>query len=449
MWTAWALGRVPYRSSGDRYADGQIQFKGDVTGTGEIRLRADSTASLGGWPARKSFQGTWNPAACNHNGNFGGAALFLGRAYLGHAAELKVSGAWYADKDKRKGASVRTGWSNRYQFKAHTNHWQGGVMPLKVTLDGGEINLITQGALEDNPLAAYNATGIREDWFEIGEFRLAAGPMGRLWSGISTWHDGCYPNSHLVVTNLVVEPGASAQLGLDTSANRNNGIISNDFHIVNSPAAAWDSGKGYEILPFFFRNAESNDRYVPVRDTTTGRVEYVLPDSTASSTGNIRELGNNGKNAPMEDGSEWEAVTVYPWAYAYFAQPNSTVKILSGYLNVVSTPFAPPDHVNSASSTVDFGNRTAYVYVNSQNNTAVIGCRIAGTGGFVKSAGGTLEIHQPMSALTGGVWVNAGRLSLLDDATLGTNDVSVAAGAKLRLCERRKSCARLLWLECV
>ena len=427
------LGRVPYRSSGDRYADGQIQFKGDVTGTGEIRLRADSTASLGGWPARKSFQGTWNPAACNHNGNYGGSALFLGRAYLGHAAELKVSGAWFADKDKRKGASVRTGWSNRYQSKATTNYWQGGVMPLKVTLDGGEINLITQGALEDNPLAAYNATGIREDWFEIGEFRLANGPMGRLWSGISTWHNGVYPNTHTVITNLVVESGASAQLGLDTSADKANGIISNDFHIVNSPAAAWDSGKGYEILPFFFRNAESNDRYVPVRDTTTGRVEYVLPDSTASSTGNIRELGNNGKNAPMEDGSEWEAVTVYPWSYAYFAQPNSTVRILSGYLNVVAKPFAPTDHANSASSTVDFGNRPAYVYVNSQNNTAVIGCRIAGSGGFVKSAGGTLEIHQPMSALTGGVWVNAGRLSLLDAATLGTNDVSVAAGAKLRI----------------
>lgn len=422
--------RVPSRSPGDRYASGgQIQFNGDVLGSGKIVLRADSTSSLGGFPARKSFTGTWNPASCNHNGNYGGSGLFLGNAYLGNAAaELKVSGAWFADKDKRKGASVRTGWSNSYQFNAPTNFWRGGVMPTKVTLDGGELNLITQG-----PLNSKYKDDVREDWFEIGEFRLAAGPMGRLWSGISTWHDGCYPNSHLVVTNLVVEPGASAQLGLDTSANRNNGIISNDFHIVNSPAAAWDSGKGYEILPFFFRNAESNDRYVPVRDTTTGRVEYVLPDSTASSTGNIRELGNNGKNAPMEDGSEWEAATVYPWAYAYFAQPNSTVRILSGYLNVVAKPFAPTDHANSASSTVDFGNRPAYVYVNNQADTAAIGCRIAGTGGFVKSAGGTLEIHQPMSALTGGVWVNAGRLSLLDDATLGTNDVSVAAGAKLRV----------------
>ena len=428
------LGRVPFRSSGDRYTDGQIQFKGDVTGTGEIRLRADSTASLGSWPARKSFQGTWNPAACNHNGNYGGAALFLGRAYLGHAArELKVSGAWYTDKDKRKGASVRTGWSNRYQFKASTNHWQGGVMPLKVTLDGGEIDLITQGALEDDPLAAYNATGIRENWFEISEFRLASGPMGHFWSGISTWHNGVYPNTHTVITNLVVEPGATAALGLDTSADKANGIISNFLHVVNSPAAAWDSGKGYEILPFFFVNAESTDRTVVVRETATGRVTKVTPDSTAYSTGNIRELGNNGKNAPMEDGSEWEAATVYPWAYAYFAQPNSTVRILSGYLNVVAKPFAPTDHANSASSTVDFGNRPAYVYVNKQADTAAIGCRIAGTGGFVKSAGGTLEIHQPMSALTGGVWVNAGRLSLLDDATLGTNDVSVAAGAKLRI----------------
>ena len=425
--------RVPFRSSGDRYTDGQIQFKGDVTGTGEIRLRADSTASLGGWPARKSFQGTWNPASCNHNGNYGGAGLFLGNAYLGHAAqELKVSGAWFADKDNHKGASVRTGWSNRYQYKASTNHWRGGVMPPKVTLDGGELNLITQGAIEDKPLEAYNATGVRENWFEIGEFRLATGPMGKLWSGISTWHNGCYPNSHTVVTNLVAEPGATAALGLDTSSDKGYGIISNDFHVVNAPAAAWDSGKGYEILPFFFPNAENQNRYVTVRDTATGRVRNVEPDGDASATG-IRQLGNNGRNDPMEDGAAWEAVAVYPWSHCYFAQPNSTVKILSGYLNVVSTPFAPPDHANSASSTVDFGNRTAYVYVNRQNDAVDIGCRVAGTAGFVKSAGGTLRLYRPMDALTGGVWVGAGRLSLLEDATLGDNDVFVAAGAKLRI----------------
>ncbi len=422
------LGRVPFRSSGARWPDGQIQFKGDVTGTGEIRLRADSTASLGDFPSRKGFTGIWNPAACNHNGDYGGSALFLGRSYLGAAAaELKVSGAWIADKDNRKGASVRTGWSNSYQFTAPTNFWRGGVMPPKVTLDGGELNLITQG-----PLDGKYKDDVREDWYEIGEFRLAAGPMGHLWSGISTWHNGVYPNTHTVITNFVAEAGATAAFGLDTSADKGAGVISNDFHIVNSPAAAWDSGEGYEILPFFFPNAENQNRSVVVRDTATGRVTKVEPDGDASATG-IRQLGNNGRNDPMADGSEWEAVAVYPWAHAYFAQPNSTVKILSGYLNVVSTPFAPPDHANSASSTVDFGNRTAYVYVNRQNDTADIGCRVAGTAGFVKSAGGTLQLHQPMDGLSGGVWVGAGRLSLLDDATLGDNDVAVAAGAKLRI----------------
>ncbi len=421
--------RVPSRSPGDRYSAGQIQFNGDVLGSGEIVLRADSTASLGGFPSRKSFTGVWNPAACNHNGNYGGSALFLGNAYLGYASsELKVSGAWIADKDHRKGASVRTGWSNSYQFTAPTNFWRGGVMPPKVTLDGGQLDLITQG-----PLGGAYQDGIREDWFEINEFRLASGPMGNLWSGISTWHNGVYPNTHTVITNLVAEPGATAALGLDTSADRGSGVISNDFHIVNSPAAAWDSGKGYEILPFFFVNAESTDRTVAVRETATGRVTKVTPDSTASSTGNIREIGSNGKNGAMEDGSTWEAVTVFPWAYAYFSQPNSTVRILSGYLNVVAKPFAPTDHDNSASSTVDFGNRTAYVYVNNQTDTTDIGCRVAGTAGFVKSAGGTLQLHQPMDRLFGGVWVGAGRLSLLDAATLGDNDVSVAAGAKLRI----------------
>lgn len=421
--------RVPSRSPGDRYSAGQIQFNGDVLGSGEIVLRADSTASLGGFPSRKSFTGVWNPAACNHNGNYGGSALFLGNAYLGYASsELKVSGAWIADKNNRKGASVRTGWSNSYQFTAPTNFWRGGVMPPKVTLDGGELNLITQG-----PLDGKYQNEVREDWYEIGEFRLAAGPMGHLWSGISTWHNGVYPNTHTVITNLVAEAGATAAFGLDMSSDRGFGIISNDFHIVNSPAAAWDSGKGYEILPFFFVNAESTDRTVVVRETATGRVTKVTPDSTASSTGNIREIGSNGKNGAMEDGSTWEAVTVFPWAYAYFSQPNSTVRILSGYLNVVAKPFAPTDHDNSASSTVDFGNRTAYVYVNNQTDTTDIGCRVAGTAGFVKSAGGTLQLHQPMDRLFGGVWVGAGRLSLLDDATLGDNDVSVAAGAKLRI----------------
>ncbi len=426
---AFKTDRVPFRSPGDRYAGGgQIQFNGDVRGSGEIVLRADSTASLGGFPARKSFTGTWNPASCNHNGNYGGAGLFLGNAYLGSAAaELKVSGAWFGNKDDRKGASVRTGWSNGYQFSAPTNFWRGGVMPPKVTLDGGELNLITQG-----PLDVKYQDSVREDWFEIGEFRLATGPMGQLWSGISTWHNGCYPNSHTVVTNLVAEPGATAALGLDTSSDRGYGIISNDFHVVNAPAAAWDSGKGYEILPFFFPNAENQNRYVTVRDTATGRVRNVEPDGSSSATG-IRQLGNNGRNDPMEDGAAWEAVAVYPWSHCYFAQPNSTVKILSGYLNVVSTPFAPPDHANSASSTVDFGNRTAYVYVNRQNDTVDIGCRVAGTAGFVKSAGGTLRLYRPMDALTGGVWVGAGRLSLLEDATLGDNDVFVAAGAKLRI----------------
>ena len=420
--------RVPFRSSGARMSSGQIQFNGDVLGSGEIRLCADSTASLGGFPVRKSFTGVWNPAACNHNGDYGGSALFLGNAYLGHASsELKVSGAWIADKDNRKGASVRTGWSNGYQFTAPTNFWRGGVMPPKVTLDGGELNLITQG-----PLDGKYKDDVRADWYEIGEFRLASGPMGNLWSGISTWHDGVYPNTHTVITNLVAEAGATAAFGLDTSADRKYGVISNDFHIVNSPAAAWDSGEGYEILPFFFPNAENQNRSVVVRDTATGRVTKVEPDGDASATG-IRQLGNNGRNDPMADGSEWEAVAVYPWAHAYFAQPNSTVKILSGYLNVVSTPFAPPDHANSASSTVDFGNRTAYVYVNRQNDTVDIGCRVAGTAGFVKSAGGTLQLHQPMDGLSGGVWVGAGRLSLLDDATLGDNDVAVAAGAKLRI----------------
>lgn len=425
--------RVPFRSPGDRYPDGQIQFKGDVIGTGEIRLRADSTASLGGFPARKSFTGTWIPAACNHNGNYGGSALFLGNAYLGHAAqELKVSGAWFADKDNHKGASVRTGWSNGYQFVAPTNFWRGGVMPPKVTLDGGELNLITQG-----PLDVKYQDDVRENWFEIGEFRLATGPMGKLWSGIFTWHPGCYPNSHTVVTNLVAEPGATAALGLDTSSDRGYGIISNDFHVVNAPAAAWDSGKGYEILPFFYPNCENGSFRVAVRDTATGRVTLADSVHSEGATGTIRLFQfNNGSQdhtETMPSGADYQSVIVDSNRKTAFAEENGVVRISSGLLGLRGgAQFGRLATATTASSTLDFGSRPGYVYVGYQNETADIGCRVAGTAGFVKSAGGTLALHRPMS-LTGGVWVDAGRLSLLDDATLGDNDVFVAAGAKLRI----------------
>ena len=426
--------RVPSRSPGDRYPAGQIQFNGDVLGSGEIVLRADSTASLGGFPSRKSFTGVWNPAACNHNGNYGGSALFLGNAYLGYASsELKVSGAWIADKDHRKGASVRTGWSNSYQFTAPTNFWRGGVMPPKVTLDGGQLDLITQG-----PLGGAYQDGIREDWFEINEFRLASGPMGNLWSGISTWHNGVYPNTHTVITNLVVEAGATAAFGLDTSADRGAGVISNDFHIVNSPAAAWDSGKGYEILPFFYPNCENGNFRVAIRDTATGRV--TLADSVYSegTTGTIRlfQLNSGGRDhtETMSSGADYQSVIVDSNRKTAFAEENGVVRISSGLLGLRGgSQFGRLATATTASSALDFGSRPGYVYVGYQNDTADIGCRVAGTAGFVKSAGGTLQLHQPMDRLSGGVWVGAGRLSLLDDATLGDNDVSVAAGAKLRI----------------
>ena len=422
--------RVPYYGGGDPYPRGQLQLIGDVTGSGLFLHEADTTMRANG---RKSFTGTWDIRNGRHTGNYGGCGLFLGGCHFSGATELAIRGAWMSDKNVRHGASVQSGWGNSYQYTASTNYFTE-VLPPKVTLDGGRLSLTTEGPLPAKQVTNYLATAVRDDWYVTSEFRIAGGPMGYINSGFVSNFNDYYPNAHTIITNMVVEPGGSSSFSLSTTKTFGTYPTStNEFVIVNSPVAAWDSGKGYEILPFFFPNAESNNRHITVRDTVTGLVTNVTPDSADLSTDNIRELGRNGQNASMEDGSEWEAVTVYPWAYAYFAQPNSTVRIRSGYLNVVAQPFAPPDHVNSASSTVDFGDRMAYVYVNKQADTAAIGCRIAGTGGFVKSAGGTLEIHQPMSALTGGVWVNAGRLSLLDDATLGTNDVSVAAGAKLRI----------------
>ena len=422
--------RVPYYGGGDPYPRGQLQLIGDVSGSGLFLHEADTTMRANG---RKSFTGMWDIRNGRHTGNYGGCGLFLGGCHFSSATELAIRGAWMSDKNVRHGASVQTGWGNSYQYTASTNYFVE-VLPPKVTLDGGRLSLTTEGPLPAKQVTNYFATAVRDDWYETGEFRIAGGPMGHINSGFVSNFNDYYPNAHTVITNLVVEPGGSSSFSLATTKTFGTfPTATNEFVIVNAPTAAWDSGKGYEILPFFFVNAETTDRTIVVRETATGRVMKVTPDSTADSTGNIREFGANNRNDSMADGSEWEAVTVYPWSHAYFAQPNSTVRIHSGYLNVVSKPFAPPDHANSASSTVDFRNRTAYVYVNQQNSTADIGCRVAGTAGFVKSAGGTLQLHQPMDALTGGVWVGAGRLSLLDAATLGDNDVSIAAGATLRI----------------
>ena len=422
--------RVPYYGGGDPYPRGQLQLIGDVTGSGLFLHEADTTMRANG---RKSFTGTWDIRNGQHTGNYGGCGLFLGGCHFSGATELAIRGAWMSDKNVRHGASVQSGWGNSYQYTASTNYFTE-VLPPKVTLDGGRLSLTTEGPLPAKQVTNYLATAVRDDWYVTSEFRIAGGPMGYINSGFVSNFNDYYPNAHTIITNMVVEPGGSSSFSLSTTKTFGTYPTStNEFVIVNSPVAAWDSGKGYEILPFFFPNAETQNRYITVRDTSTGFVTNVAPDSTASSTGNIRQLGADKRNEPMEDGSEWEAVAVYPWFYCYFAQANSTVRILSGYLNVVEKPFAPPDHANSASSTVDFGDRTAYVYVNRQSDTADIGCRIKGSGGFVKSAGGTLRLHQPMDALTGGIWINAGRLSLTNNATLGANNVSVAAGAKLRI----------------
>ncbi len=327
---------------------------------------------------------------------------------------------------------MRTGWSNGNQYSATTNYF-ADVLPPKVTLDGGRLQLHTQG-----PLDVSFQNKLRENWYVTDEFRLATGPMGSLWSGIYTWHDGCYPNSHTVFTNLVVEPGATASFSLDTSANRNYGAISNDFHVVNAPAAAWDSGNGYEILPFFYPNCENGNYRVAIRDTATGRVALTNSLHAIGATGTIRLFqlndGVSGHTETMPAGATYLSAIVDTNRKTAFPAAESSARISSGLLGLRGgAQFGRIDSEATASSTLDFGSRPGYVYVGYQNETAAIGCRIKGTGGFVKSAGGTLTLHRPMDELTGGVYVGCGRLSLLDDATLGENDVFVAAGAKLRI----------------
>ena len=427
--------RVPYFGGGDPYPRGHLQLIGDVSGSGLFLHEADTMMRANG---TKSFTGTWDIRNGRHAGNYGGCGMFLGGGHLAGARELAVRGAWMSDKDVRHGASVQTGWGNSYQYTASTNCFVD-VLPPKVTLDGGRLSLVTEGPLPKNQATNYVNSGVRDDWYETGEFRIAGGPMGHVNSGFASNFNDYYPNTHAIFTNLVVEPGGSSSFSF--AATKTFGTFptaTNEFVIANSPAAAWNSGRGYEILPFFYPNCENAGFNVAIRDTATGRVSLSNAVHSLNQTGTIRRFeysnNNNGNTETMPEGASYQAVLMALNRKAAFPAEGSVATIESGLLGLRGgTQFGLTGDSKSASSTLDFGDSTGYVYVNYQGETADIGCRIAGTAGFVKSAGGTLQLHRPLAGLTGGVRVGAGRLSLLDSATLGTNDVFVAAGAKLRI----------------
>jgi len=427
--------RVPHFGGGDPYPRGHLQLIGNVSGAGLFLHEADAMMRANG---TKSFTGTWDIRNGRHTGNYGGCGMFLGGGHLAGARELAVRGAWMSDKDVRHGASVQTGWGNSYQYTASTNYFVG-VLPPKVTLDGGRLSLTTEGPFPKTQVTNYVNSGVRDDWYVTGEFRIAGGPMGHVNSGFVSNFNDYYPNAHTIITNMVVEPGGSSSFSLSTTKTFGTFPAStNEFFVLNAPAAAWDSGRGYEILPFFYPNCENANFNVAIRDTATGRVSLSNAVHSLNQTGTIRRFEYDNKNKDytetMPEDASYQAVLMALNRKAAFPAEGSVATIESGFLGLRGgTQFGRTNDLNSASSTLDFGNRTGYVYVNYQSETADIGCRVAGTAGFVKSAGGTLQLHQPLADLSGGVRVGAGRLSLLDSATLGPNDVFVAAGAKLRI----------------
>lgn len=430
--------RVEWYGGGAEFTDGQFRLYGDVIGSGIIEIYANTLMTHRNVNT-KSFTGTWKIMNGPHDGNYGGAGLFLGGTYLYNAKELIIGGAWMSTKERRLGANVKTGWHNGYQYGAMTNEWKN-VFPSHVVIDGGRLQLLNEGPLGGAAYNAYVATGIREDYLETDTLEIASGPMGSLVSSVARHHDGTYPNVTSTITNLVVRKGGSVAFDINTTVNAGSAypLLTNSMYVVNSPEGVWTSPDGsYQVLQFFSKNIEAETHYIAIRDTATGKISLTNSVTTRGSSGNFRVIDkwDNPKEESFPDGTEFISLSLYQERKVVFSEPNATIKILSGYLTMPhNSEFGKLDDPNTESGTLDFGEITGYVYSSFQNNSpAKIGCRIVGSNGLVKSAGGKLEIYQPLDQLSGGVYVNCGSLIMKNAATFGENDVYVYAGGKVSI----------------
>lgn len=422
---------------GNAYNKGtQIKFSGDIVGSGALELYADAMSCLTG---TKSFTGTIRVANGSNDGNYGGCGLFFAEANIRNIKELKVSGAWMAEISKKRGANVRTGWDNGYQHSASTNLWKDGL-PLHISLDGGSLQLLNNGTLNDKANAAFKETGIRDVIFDLDKLELCAGPMSKLNILLDAHHPGTYPDLTTTITNIVVNKGGSSYFNMNTtlSGGDNFPVMTNKVVVVNPIDEAWTTTDGkMQILPFFTKRINGNDDYnshlaIAIRDMNTGHLSLSNAVSTSKSFGNIRLFNewNNGMVEKVQNGADWQAVIVNYNRKIEFAEPDSVVKILSGHLSMsYGAEFGTISHENTASSTLDFGDYTAYIYADHKGKEpSKIGCKIVGNDGLVKSSNGELELYQSLDKLTGDVYVNCGILSMVGNANFGDNDVYVYAG---------------------
>ena len=391
------------------YSKGFVTFNDDVRGSGTIRLEADTAVGMndGSDAYRlKSFTGVWDVANGQFNTTgYGGCGLFFGDARLGNASEIIFRGAWHpADASENKGAHARSGQSGE---GAWTNDWRG-ILPSKVTLDGGWIVLGPRGGtMSADAKTAYQATGIRRAHYEIGELIVPAGPQGRL----ETARYGStvdYPDNLVDITNLVMDANAVLSFTLADSS----GPVLNEVFIHNDPPSFYaDPDEDVQFLPQLFANyeADTNDKLI-FRDSNTGKLEK---RSTSADGTKYRRFA---AAATLSNSDSFRSMQVAKDVAVSFAD-GATVGNLGGYLDLRGG--AALGRVGAgAGATLDFGDSVARVYVGKRADTATIGCKLAGTAGLVKGGNGALQVGASLGGISGGVRVAGGTLALgAPDAT--------------------------------
>jgi len=413
------------------YSRGFITINDDIRGSGTIRLEADTAVGMndGSDAYRlKSFTGVWDVANGQFNTTgYGGSGLSFGDACLGNASEIIFRGAWHpADASENKGAHARSGQSGE---GAWTNDWRG-ILPSKVTLDGGWIVLGPRGGtMSADAKTAYQATGIRRAHYEIGELIVPAGPQGRL----ETARYGStvdYPDNLVDVTNLVMDANAVLSFTLADSS----GPVLNEVFIHNDPPSFYaDPDEDVQFLPQLFANyeADTNDKLI-FRDSNTGKLE------TRSASADGTKYRRFAAAATLANGDSFRSMQVAKDVAVSFAD-GATVGNLGGYLDLRGgAAVGPPANAASATSTLDFGDAVARVYVGKRADTATIECKLRGSAGFVKGGSGILALGASAEGVAGGVRIAGGTLALGARDGEGkiapgrvAGDVRVEAGSRL------------------
>ena len=402
------------------YSKGFITVNDDIRGSGTIRLEADTAVGMndGSDAARfKSFTGVWDVANGQFNTTgYGGCGLFFGDACLGNASEIIFRGAWHpADASENKGAHARSGYSGE---GAWTNDWRG-ILPSKVTLDGGWIVLGPRGGpMGDAAKKAYQATGVRRAYFQIRDLVIPAGPQGRLETA-KYGSSVDYPHNIVEITNLVMDANAVLSFSLGDSSE----IVSNEFFILNEPPSFYEDPDGSEqFLPQLYANHEANDNNQLIfRHPATGRLSR-----RTAGTGDNDAFRRWTAAATLADGAQYASMQLGANTTLSFAD-GATVTNLAGYLDLRGG--ASLGRVGTdAGATVDFGSAVARVYVGKRADTATIGCRLSGMAGLVKGGSGTLQLGASAEGVKGGIRIAGGTLALGAPDAKGRMNVARVAG---------------------